>query len=36
MGANSGILTALRWACGTANIIGLRDLFYEYICKRLQ
>ncbi len=27
MGANSGILTALRWACGTANIIGLGIFF---------
>ena len=27
MGANSEILTALRWACGTANIIGLGIFF---------
>ena len=27
MGANSEILSALRWACGTANIIGLGIFF---------
>lgn len=27
MGANSEILTGIRWSCGTANIIGLGIIF---------
>ena len=31
MGANSEILSALKWACGTANIIGLGIFFMSLL-----
>lgn len=31
MGANSEILSALKWACGTANIIGIGIFFMSLL-----